>query len=77
MKLNKFQKLILTTMSTMKYHVIDARVLAVIVSSSQVAVSSSLRCMQIHELVGYVPPKDKWDCKHWFLTDEGRLVITT
>ena len=74
-ELNKFQKLILSKMSTMKYHVIDARVLSIMLSSSQVAVSSSLRCMQLHDLVGYVPPKDKWDCKHWFLTDKGRVAV--
>jgi len=65
--MNAFQLKILHILHNYtKYHVMDARVIAVIAKVSQVAVSSSLRCMESNQLVGYVPPKDKWDCKHWF-----------
>lgn len=73
--MNEFQLKILHTLHKSKYHVMDARVIAAVAKVSQVAVSSSLRCMESKQLVGYVPPKDRWDCKHWFITSNGKSLL--
>lgn len=39
------------------------------------SVSSRLRALERRGLVGRIPPKDRWACASWFLTDKAKAWI--
>ena len=45
--------------------------------SGRLAVSSNLRAMQRANLVGRIPPKDRWDHAKYFLTKDGKEALNT
>lgn len=66
--MNAFQKRITVAISESPNGQSSASRLATILKKSSIAITSSLNCLYRQGYAGYLPPKDRWDCRHWYLT---------